>query len=112
MSVNEWLVFGAFMKLQSVLLIFIVILILYCGEFPREIWIDLVNLVKKYIVERGLTKMGFLLFWWVQMFGLHSFDSILFHGPSFSHWLCYFNYFFKMQWHFVNLKRGSLVHLV
>ena len=34
-SVNEWLIFDAFMKLQSILAIFIVRLFIYCGKFPR-----------------------------------------------------------------------------
>ena len=54
----------------------------------------------------------FSLFWWVQMFGLYLLDSILFFRPSFSHLICYFNYFFAIEWHFSNSKKGSFVHLV
>ena len=85
-SVNASLIFGAFMKLQSILAIFIVILLLSCGVFPwgyRLVW---QRLVQKFVVEREFTKMGFFyLFWWFQTFGLYLLDSMFFLGPVFSH---------------------------
>ena len=41
-SVNEWSVIGAFMKLQSILVIFIVILFMYYREFPMAVLSTLV----------------------------------------------------------------------
>ena len=76
------------MKLQSILVIFIVRLLLCGGEFTRV----LVKFgLETHMVEGGFTKMGFYLFWWVQTFELHFLDSDLFFGPSCSHCLCYLN---------------------
>ena len=41
MSVNEWLVFGVCMKLQSILVIFIVRLFMYCGVFLSGVYSSL-----------------------------------------------------------------------
>ena len=51
-------------------------------KFGKEIW-----------SFKGSPKWVFSLFWWVQTFWLISFGSMLFFGPSFSHLMCYFNYF-------------------
>ena len=43
---------------------------------------------------KGLPEWVLQLFWWVQEFDLLQFDNMLFFGPSFSHLICYFGYFF------------------
>ena len=59
-SVHKWLIFGTFMKFQSILVIFILRLFMHCGEFPRGyIEVDQVCLSKKFVVVRGFTKMSF-----------------------------------------------------
>ena len=48
------------MKLQSILVMFIVILSLYFGEFLRGCILVWQSLVKKFVVERGFTNIVFL----------------------------------------------------
>ena len=86
---------GAFMKLQFILARFIVILFMYCGEFPRGMHISLVKVGLEIHGRKGDSpKCVFYLFCWVQTFGLYFWGSILFLVPNFGHYICHFNYFF------------------
>ena len=66
----------------------------------------------KFMVERGLYQNGFLIYFGEFKCLDYLLDSMLFFGPSFSHLICYFNYFLQIQWYFSKLKKGSLVHVV
>ena len=95
------------MKFQSILVILIIILLLQCGEVPGEYRLVQQCLIKKFMVVRGCSKMGFYLFWWVLMFGLYLLNSILFLQPSFSHLICYFNYSFANSSALFKFKKGK-----
>ena len=60
------------------------------------------------MIERGSPKSGLYLFWWVQLFGLYFWDSMLFLGPSFGHWMCYFVYYFANPMAHFKGKKGEL----
>ena len=63
------------------------------GSLPGELHMSL-NFGQDIQNIKGSPKWVLQLFWWVQTFGLLLFDSMLFFGPSFSHLMCYFGYFF------------------
>ena len=70
-SLNEWLVFGTYMKLQSILVIFLVRLLLYCGDFLMGAYNILVRFGLEIHSRKGLDQMGFYLFWWDLTFVLY-----------------------------------------
>ena len=63
---------------------------------------------KEILILGGRPKWGFFyLFWEVQMFGQLLFDSMLFFGPSFSHLICYFGYFFVNSMALFKIEKGE-----
>ena len=68
------------------------LIILLLEVFQRELHMSF-NFGEEIWIIKGSPKWVLQLTWWVQMFGLLLFDSMLFFGPSFSHLICYFGFF-------------------
>ena len=74
MAIIEWSVIAAFMKLQSLLAVIIIILFKYCEKFPRGVLSMLIKYGKEICGRKGIHQNGLFIYLvgpnvWIEFIG-------------------------------------------